>query len=338
MKVFIFGAGASVDAQNQVTYTKEHPEKAPLVNDLFNEQYKEMMVNGLNFDIEECRRMIKETGALEKWLSSKWDAINSLKTDRAKKAEKSWFGNINLYIWNLLNRVSKTYPNSQGYSIFLKKLYDEEFGIISFNYDTLLDQSYEDVFGVSLKNKEDYLNGNFVKLHGSVNWFLRKRSQEHLPWQRHRGDISVRIRAIAENMYNGDPMTLDSLEIIDPKHSVLSNLDAVMNYFNDDGYFYPLLFMPLTGKDYSIIVDFKSIMIEKAEAMLRKATDVYLIGYRANDDLIRVILEQVRGGTNLHVVGLSSAQEISNRIVSSNGNLKQGIINDKGFSNFASTF
>src|SRR5581483_504423 len=301
MKIFVFGAGASVDAQNQVTYTKGHPERAPLVNDLFNEQYKEMMVEGLNFDIEECRKKTQELGSLEGWLTQRWDAIQSLKTGRAQRAERSWFGNINLYIWNLLNKVSRTYPNAQGYSYLLKKLYDEDFGIISFNYDTLLDQSYEDVFSASLSHKEDYLRGNFVKLHGSVNWFLGRRSDEHLPWDRHRGDVSVRIRAIAENIYNGNPMSLGTLEIIDPKHSALSDINRVMEYFNNAGYFYPLLFMPLTGKDYSIVSDFKDVMISKAEEMIRQASDIYLIGFRANDDLIHELLSKAPDQTALHV-------------------------------------
>jgi len=338
MKLFIFGAGASVDAQNQVTYTEGHPERAPLVNNLFNEQYKDMKVEGLNFDIEECRAKIKETDSLEGWLTERWTAIDSLKTDRAKRAEKGWFGNINLYIWNLLNKISRTYPNAQGYSYLLRKLYDEDFGIISFNYDTLLDQSYEDVFSASLSHKEDYIRGNFVKLHGSVNWFLGRRPDEHLPWDKHRGDVSVRIRTIAENIYNGNPMNMGTLEILDPKHSALSDIAHVMEYFNNAGYFYPLLFMPLTGKDYSIVSDFKDVMVAKAEEMISKASDIYLIGYRANDDLIHDLLDKAPSKAKLHVIGLNSVDEICGRVLDRHKQLEKGSIQNKGFSNFVSEY
>lgn len=334
MKIFIFGAGASQAAQSQETYTENHPERSPLVDALFNEQYKNIVTEVLNFNTDVCRKKVQEKGSLEKWLTEKWNAINTLNTERAKRAERSWFGKVNLYIWILLNRVSKTYPNAQGYSKLLEKLYDEDFGIISFNYDTLLDQSYEDVFSASLSSKKAYLDGNFVKLHGSVNWFLKKRDEDdYFPSSRHTGDIGVRIRAIAENIYT-KPMNLSKLEILDPKHTKLSNIDNLMTYFNNEGYFYPLLFMPLTGKDYSIISDFKDVMITKAEEMLRSASDVYLIGYRASDLLIYQLLEQVPPKTKLHVIGMKTAESISQVVCSRIPKLEKGEINDQGFIKF----
>lgn len=332
MKVFVFGAGASQAAQDQVMYPPGNSGRAPLVDELFSSQYGGTLPDGLSFDIEECRTKIREVGSLEKWLSDRWNTIATLKTVRAQRAERSWFGSINLYIWNLLNKVSKTYPNAQLYSQLLKKLYDEDFGIISFNYDTLLDQSYEDTFRASLASKDAYLNGNFVKLHGSVNWFLRRRDSENaLSHARHQGDESVRVRAIAENIYNGNPMSLEKLEIIEPKHSSLFSLSHVMGYFVNDGYFYPLLFMPLTGKDYSVITDFKDVMIAKAEEMMRQATDIYLIGYRANDELISELLAKAPGGTKLHVVGHGSGKTISERILAAHANLTEGIVEEQGF-------
>ena len=165
MKIFVFGAGASQAAQNQTTYTEGHSERAPLADDLFNERYQDAYIEGLTFDIQECRDNTKE-GGLENWLTQRWNNIESLNTERARHSERSWFGNINLYIWNLLNKVSQTYPSAQGYTPLLQKLYDTDFGIISFNYDTLLDQSYQDVFRSTLSHQDKYLDANFVKLHG----------------------------------------------------------------------------------------------------------------------------------------------------------------------------
>lgn len=340
MKIFVFGAGASQASQNQVTYTSSHPERAPLADDLFSEQYKDSWIEGLSFDIAECRENTKE-GGLENWLTQRWNNIASLSTERAKHSERSWFGNVNLYIWNLLNKVSKTYPNAQGYTPLLRKLYDKDFGIISFNYDTLLDQSYQDVFRSTLSNQNKYLDGNFVKLHGSINWFLKKRDGD-LPFSpsRHRGDTASRVREIAENIYNGAPMNLSQLEIIEPKHNSLSNIPEVMSYFSTDGYFYPLLFMPLTGKDYSVVSDFRDVMVAKAEEMLSKATDLYFVGYRASDDLIHELLKKVPRNTILHVIGRDSksVEEVYNSTSSRNPNLVKGKLYSEGFSNFVEDF
>lgn len=243
-------------------------------------------------------------------------------------------------MWNLLNSVSKTYPNAQGYSHLLKKLYDENFGIVSFNYDTLLDRSYTDVFGNTLSDKSKYFKANFVKLHGSVNWFLRKRPgyvDKNLGSDKHRHDYAYRSNVIAENIYNGPPMSLSQLEIIYPKLKVLDNIESLMNYFSKEGYFYPLLFMPLTGKDYSTVVDFKDQIIIKAIEMLKQATDVYLIGYRATDELIHDLLKNVRPGTKLHVVGrnMESVQDVLERTLKNTPFLVAGKLYYEGFEDFA---
>lgn len=342
MKIFVFGAGASQAAQNQQTYTENHPDRSPLVNELFDVKYQTQIVDGMNFDINECREAAAR-GSLEQWLTERWNAIGQIKTDQKRKAEKSWFGNINLYVWNVLNRVSQTYPAAQGYTPLLKKLYDndEEYGLISFNYDTLLDQSYEDVYRNSLSSIENYLSANIIKLHGSVNWFLGARTNDRsFPHSRHQGDMSVRIRAIAENMYNGDPIGLDKVEILDPKHSSLGSIATIMNYYINQGYFYPLLFMPLTGKAYETVYDFNDVIIAKAEELFRSADEVFLVGYSATDNLIHGLLKQVKKGTTLHVIGRNPerVRAIANSTLSMNTNLVEGNVNGIGFVDFVNNY
>lgn len=339
MKIFVFGAGASQAAQHELTYTDSHPERAPLVDQLFNEQYSYGMMDGLSFDINECRTETKKIGSLESWLTKRWNDITALKTDRKKRSELSWFGNVTLYIWNILNRVSQTYPSAQGYSSLLKKLYDrdEEFALISFNDDTLLDQSYQDIFRKQFISKEDYINEKFIKLHGSVNWFIKGRDGEAFISDKYRGALGVRIRTLVESIYSGGPLSMNRVEIIDPKHTSLKNIDTLMNYFHST-HFYPLLFIPLTEKAYDIVSDFKDVMIEKAEEFFRSATDIYLLGYRAKDDLIHELLRNVAYGTKLHVIGRTSAERISKYTRGKNPNLEQGIISNEGFRNFASNY
>lgn len=59
MKIFVFGAGASLAAQNQGIYTKRHPERAPLTDNLFDEQYRGSITAGLNLNTEQYKTLIK---------------------------------------------------------------------------------------------------------------------------------------------------------------------------------------------------------------------------------------------------------------------------------------
>lgn len=337
MKLFIFGAGASLAAQHGLTYTEGHPERSPLVDQLFDDKYKIYMLNGAEFDLPKCREEVAIAGSLEKYLTNRWQNIPSKKSTSVQRAERTFFGRITFYIWNLLNTISKTYPMAQGYSELLQKLYDSdvEFGLVSFNYDTLLDQSYQDVFLNPLASLDDYLASNFVKLHGSVNWFLQGRKEDpQQAWGDHHNDTSVRLRQITERMFNGSPIDFDRLQILDPKHTSLTGLSQVMGHFQN-GCLYPLLFIPLTGKLYEIVSGFADKITAKAEELFRTADEIYLIGYRANDDLIDKLLNQVKSETVLHIIGNGdSANEISKRLLSAHPNLKKGTVDTSGFRSF----
>jgi len=340
MKIFVFGAGASRGAQDQKIFKEGHEQRAPLINELFRPYYLKGLVSGLSLDLPECQEAAKKAGSLEKWLTSKWDSISQIGVEKLRRAEKSWFGNINLYIWNVLNYVSQSYPNAQGYGQFLTKLREkaEDFGLVSFNYDTLMDQAYQDVFQKSLSEGKAYLSEDIVKLHGSINWFLKSREgDDSLPHARHRGDTSVRVRLIAENFYNGGPLEMNKLEVIDPKHSSLKNLDVVMSYFSS-GNFYPLLFMPLVGKMYDTVSGFSNLVLAKAEEMFRKASDIYLIGYSASDSIIHDLVRLAPPKTKLHVVGMGSAKKIASHVISQNRNLEEGLISDRGFQDFINNY
>lgn len=337
MKLFIFGAGASLAAQHSQTYTDGHAERAPLVDQLFDEKYKIYMLNGAEFDLPKCKEEVAKVGSLEKYLTDRWQNIASRKSSLVQKAEKTFFGRLTFYVWNLLNAVSKTYPMAQGYSELLQKLYDAdvEFGLVSFNYDTLLDKSYQDVFLNPLSTLDDYLNSNLVKLHGSVNWFLQGRKEDPpQTWGDHHDDTTVRLRQITERMFNGTPIDFDRLQILDPKHSSLDNVSNLMNHFKN-GCLYPLLFVPLTGKLYEIVSGFADKITAKAEELFRTADEIYLVGYRANDDLIDRLLKLVKAETPLHIIGNGdSANEISTRLLSSHPNLKKGAVDTNGFRSF----
>ena len=188
MKIFIFGAGASLASQGPNPQSRI----APLVDQLFDPRYGDCATDILSDeDFQEARSAAEKAGSLEKWLTQRWERIQSLREDITKTAEKAFFGSICFYIWNLLQKVSTTYSARNGYNLFTRKLKDrdEPFGLISFNYDTLLDRAVTHQFGVPLISLDSYLKVHLIKPHGSVNWLLMKRNNDPSAYPRMSFDV-----------------------------------------------------------------------------------------------------------------------------------------------------
>lgn len=156
MNVFVFGAGASLGSQDPHMYGRDSPLRAPLVDQLFDLHYQQHGANILvGDDYSECRDGTAAAGSAEKWLTQQWERIEQLSQPQSKAAEWALFGRLAFYIWHFLQLVSATYTDASGYSLFMKKLRmrDEPFGLISFNYDTLLDRSVINRFGTPVNGQ-----------------------------------------------------------------------------------------------------------------------------------------------------------------------------------------
>jgi hypothetical protein len=148
VNVFIFGAGASLGSQGNVLAIEES-KRAPLVNQIFDNCYRNFAIRLLTPDeFADCRAASKNFESVEHWLTARWERIDALPHDRNRRSERAFFGRVTYYLWDLFQHVSDTYDHTNGYSVFMKNLADarEDFGLISFNYDTLLDRAVEDRF------------------------------------------------------------------------------------------------------------------------------------------------------------------------------------------------
>lgn len=249
------------------------------------------------------------------------------------------------YIWLTLINVSKwTYDNKfqcredNAYVTLMGKLFEKDipFGMINFNYDLLLDFAYKDIFRLSFHSIDDYLNNNYIKPHGSVNWLLNRRDDDRMMnvYTEHNMDTRVRLSTAIQLMFKDSPIPIEGLLVKDPDHRDLYVVDDLLRAF-DSQYFYPLIFLPLTSKAYSSISGFENKVMATGSELLMQASEIYLIGYRANDDIIKEMLSKARPETKLHVVGVGSAKEIMHRVLGLVNNLKEGEIYDKGFYRFA---
>lgn len=344
MKVFVFGAGASKDAQHGTVHNDSIP---PLTNELFDPRYSDMAkAVGLTDPVmNSLRNKIAEYAYLEDWLTEEWSKIKSLKEMRTINAQKGFLAQVLFYIWLVLIHVSKwNYENqfqsreTNAYQELMGKLFknDEPFGLINFNYDLLLDYAYKDQFRLAFNSIDDYLNNNYVKPHGSVNWLLSKRKDDisiDLEKEFHL-DTRSRLDTAISQMFKNSPIPVEGLLVKEPNHRDIYTIDDLLRSFSSQ-YFYPLIFLPLTLKAYSSISGFEDRIISKGKELIESANEVFLIGYRANDSLIDEMLKNIEPGTKIHVIGRKTAGTIMERVLKLNKNLEKRAVSENGFHYFA---
>jgi hypothetical protein len=340
MKVFIFGAGASKGSQNTISDSKF---VAPLMDELFDNKYNEYF-NELGFsinDIGNIRDSIHKGEHLEEILVKKWDLIKNYKSEQKIFAEKTNFGRLALYLWKLLQKVSTTYEGNNKYTRLLQiiKDRDEDFGLINFNYDTLLDQAYIDVFGIRLGGSlEAYSLNNYIKPHGSINWLLQKRKNEPSVPEEILQDIKVRYQISSSGMFNGPNLLLNNVFVINPTHKDINDGSFISHIkFNGD-YFYPLIFIPLLKKQYDFVHNFNERVISEGKRILSLADEIFIIGYKAKDDIIKDLFLNVNENTKLNVVSISDPEEIANRILTWKPKLKKNFVQKLDFRSFLNYF
>lgn len=340
MKVYIFGAGASLGSQEHQTISKDL--KSPLVNELFSPIY-ERYASEVFLSPTRVRKLAAQLGdqSLEEWLSSEWIKLGEPHGNEALAYGRKLFGDITLYIWWMMANISGTYHETNMYHQFLEALArkddKEEQAFINFNYDLLLDKALVKVYGYDLSGRiTNYTTPNYLKPHGSVNWFLKKRTADQMLSQRDTtgNQLEVKLNRVASNMFNGSAIQKNMI-VLDPLNANLSSIrNAFENTFESKSYGYPLVMLPLASKMYELVDDFIEVMHAEFARVFSQATEVYVIGYRANDDLFKKMVKHIRKETPLHVVGVSGAKALQDNILEMQQKFSRGRVYDKGFADF----
>lgn len=340
MHIYVFGAGATHGAPSPGTGPPERV--APLMNQLFAPQYADY-ANEVTLRARELEGLRASIGdaPVEDWLTTKWTAIQALRTPEAKETERTLFGRIAFYVWRLFLEVSWTWTEDDYHRIFLDQVVarDEPFGMISFNYDTFLDQAVQRVRGADLTTLSGYHRANLVKPHGSINWIVPRRPSDPLiePGREGSPDYAWRFAFASGRMFNGTPISSwDEVLVIPPGHRALLPSPFAEGVFRwvYFSYFYPLVMLPLTTKLYDFAPLLPGDMIGQAQGLLRQAEDVYVIGYRGRDEIFGTMLDAVPEGARLHVIGRGSAQETADRILGRCPQMRLAKVHTGGFRGF----
>lgn len=169
----IFGAGASYGYSNDLTF------QAPIVRKLFSrfnlvvkniiDKAEHSFVKNNSSDFE--RAIKNHNNDLEEYLSTLYSQNN----------EDNIFGNFLIYLEDLFFFASNRFQNDVNYyRMLINRMWNlhgkKQWSLISFNYDTILEQSYllagRDPRKRTFKALSEYheLNPVLIKMHGSINF------------------------------------------------------------------------------------------------------------------------------------------------------------------------
>jgi hypothetical protein len=198
----------------------------------------------------------------------------------------------------------------------------------------MLDQAMQYVLGSELDSPESYAEAQLIKPHGSVNWFIQRRPTDPvIDTSREIGvDYAARYRLATGLMFSRTPSSrLDDICVIPPGHEAMLGTGRVFHWMGNS-YFYPLLMLPLLTKTASPLTTWLPVQpINWSHTLLSRADDIYVVGYRARDDIFRDMIVSVKDGARLHVVGRGGAGEVAGRVTALSSRLRDGSIHDAGF-------
>jgi len=346
MEIFIFGAGATKAAQDKQSPSLH--QQASLANDLFDSKYgpwaDELGISRETLARWQAEWQIAHPNNLEDWLSDRWEKAQTSINQQVKDKVLQELAKIAFFIRNLMQGVSLTYQSNSCYGRLLHHLTENdnlEFGLISFNYDTMLDKAVQE-HGASLHNLAQYFKHRLIKPHGSVNWLFEP-DNSTMPTLERANSIVDRIAhlPVAFSAFFM-PVPLKNLQVMNPNDKELNHLDLMYDERFGWQYFLPSVVLPMTGKVYGIQCDgLHQQLKSNLEQLLARASQVYIVGYTCRDSIIQEVLRNSLSPTvPIVLVGchhqtcnqlgqyLSTIVELPNPIA----------LYDKGFTNFVDEY
>lgn len=182
-RMFVFGAGASAFCAfgSGLERLRNSNFCPPLGTDLFNEAYSSTLnkYKGVRYNLP----MFESRGRnIETCLEEDWGRILKSRNTLLTASHL----NIQFCLRELFKSISVDVKENHSryslYNLFVRELQahlaqnsKEQVAVVSFNYDTILDEIIEEAFGLNFENLKDYTNNEendvvLFKPHGSCNW------------------------------------------------------------------------------------------------------------------------------------------------------------------------
>ncbi len=328
----IFGAGASYDSCSTFTNESAAPDKRPnwrppLASELFNPRFRDQLKL---FDeiLDVVPHLQEKQGTnVELFLQ---DMASSKEPATVKQLVA-----IRYYLQHMLTIcVNEWNKESDGVSNYralindirpFQKASNEKVCLVTFNYDTLLEDAIQKVTGlnVTFRSIPDYISTDWpiFKLHGSVNW--GRVLKAYMPEVAKMNTIQ-RARAIIDKW----PLDVSDTYAFDSGGTGLATVTPIPA---GAMLLFPAIAIPLQNKDqFELPRDHENQLAE----MLPSISKVLVVGWRgAENRFLQMLKTGLGGDTEFMVVSSEkeSADQVINRISNAGVHIKNSDTANGGF-------
>ena len=283
MLLVVFGAGASFDSVHDLPAHQIYPalrpslpeghfenDRPPLANQLFDNRTQFVSAMARFPACLPLIPMLRKPGiVVERELARIQAQAEHYPQVYKELAAIRYY--LHFAIWECQLKWQRRHSGITNYATFLRELdrwrgaFNQKVCLVTFNYDTMLDQELQTLLHEPIKEMGDYAQENYslIKLHGSINWGRKTVGLDHsiasqpnlvieAAWARF--EISNEYRIVTQHPMTGLP--------------------------NEPGVLFPAISIPVVNKDeFSCPETHVRFLME----MLPKVTKIITIGWRATE-------------------------------------------------------
>lgn len=303
-KLVILGAGASFDYDYE-NIDKKEKWTPPLGNGLFDKRFSDIINKfpGVHSTLSELRI----ASDIESYFQQEWNEIeNGYLPERLVALI-----NIQYYLHYLSNHISVENQNydSNNYDILVKNAYrytknpNQNALFITFNYETLLEQSIERICRISFESIDNYIVNSskliIIKPHGSCNWGWRI-NQFTNDFYGEKTIINT-----ANSLYeNSNDLAEINFQFIHDKDSIFligdESTNIVSNNYSESNLnnIFPALIIPYNSKDEFVL---PKRHLHHLNYYLGDIEDVLVIGWKGTEEYFMNLLKKRLSGKMLNL-------------------------------------
>lgn len=301
-KLIIIGAGASY-GYNTIN-TKREPFHPPLANDIFSQKFDEFL-DGFQ-GAKNFASNSNFTTDIEHFFQKNWDRVSNYSIH--DEATLLSLINTQYYLSSLFLKIS-SFQKGNRYNLYQNliqlineylsnKKKGEKVLIVSFNYDTLLEEALESFKHYTFNDVNeyvDYKNRDILvfKPHGSCNWFR----EMNISQIDSTSSIELNLAQTSKYLFK-NRLTLGEIQSLLSKETKVFNTTNIDTRISRGIAYYPQLLIPYKRKDeFSMPNRHKDILTH----MLNKVNDTLVIGWKGTESKFKELLKNSLNGNNMNL-------------------------------------
>lgn len=313
-KAIILGAGASYDFTHEAKIKDDN--RLPLTKDLFHDRYNEILQKYSGaYDLSSEILLAKD---IEAYFQRQWEKIKR-NYDQPLLLKLI---NTQYYIHDLFNHLSSKFSNNKRSNYFnlIKLVHEytvegknEYFPIISFNYDTLIEEAITRNLQLQFKNINEYIDHANRKIllfkpHGSANWVkdfdFKFMDINYVKQIKHISQLSTAISGFNFDLSKLFEHLKGSIKVL-PK--VPKSPDQGLN-----NYYFPWLLIPYKDKDDLMMpTEHESTL----NSFLPHIEEFLVIGWKGTENALKKLIVNHLQGKEIKITIVDPDENTANNFI-----------------------